>query len=84
MLLEAERDAIRALRDYVPQPVSPSPEELREARLEAGVGVRALARALGVAASTLSAWETGSRRPRPEQRLRLREAVEILKGGDDA
>lgn len=47
----------------------PSPEDARQLRLSAGIGLARMADAVGVSRVTLAAWESGERRPRGEHRL---------------
>lgn len=54
------------------------PDRARAVRLAAGISVRQLAQAIGVQPSTLSRWERGLRRPRPEQAKRWCALIERL------
>ena len=52
---------------------------LRAARLTAKLSQADIARAIGVTVATVSRWESGVRRPRREETIRLSGLLEALK-----
>lgn len=50
---------------------------LRRVRIDRGLTVRALAREVGVAHTSVVAWEAGQCRPLPTRAVRLREVLGV-------
>ena len=69
------RVAIRAARIADGLPL---PEVRRGIRIAAGVSQTTVAAEVGVTAQALSLWESGARRPRPENAARYAEALHLL------
>jgi transcriptional regulator with XRE-family HTH domain len=59
----------------------PAPEELKLIRKNARVSMRELAEVVGVAESTINAYEKGARRPRGRNLDRYLDALAVLKPG---
>jgi DNA-binding transcriptional regulator YiaG len=56
----------------------PPPAERRALRVNAGISLRELGRALGVTAAAVHFWETGARMPRPAHLQAYLEALRLL------
>jgi DNA-binding transcriptional regulator YiaG len=80
MLREHERQAVRSLQARR----ALTPTEMRKIRRQAGVGVSELARTIGVARSSIHGWEAGLTRPSYIAVTRYLQALDLLKGDDDA
>lgn len=74
----ARPDPIRTLVAEIQARRLPSPATCRQIRIEAGAGVEAAARAMGVSAAALMSWEAERRTPRGYNAIRWRELIDAL------